>query len=445
MIDEWHPYDLEIEKIVLGSFIAEPDTLNQQLSNCFEDMFYWDVNKVVFDCIVYLHSKNINVDIISVRKRLQEINRLEFIGGDMAAVKLTDVFSSKIDYYITVLKQLYIKRRQIIVGQKFISEASNPTIDVFDTLAGVEGFLTEINQNISGNSYNFDMKVEAERVYNYMMAPKTERHTGIKTGNGSLTSLIGGWNPGELYYMCARPGHGKTSRMLQFALEAAFNNVPVDIYSLEMTKDELLKKMYLNVSDLHSAMVNSHSWGPEQLNLYTQAKERIKYAPIHINDSGYLKPKDLRTISHQRKRHNKLGMIMIDYLQIMSPDTDYRGNREREIGSISTSLKKLAKELQIPILALVQLSRDCEKRNNKRPQLADMRDSGQIEQDADVVLSLYSPSQYDNYEQAEAKYQSLSEEQYDQVSEMAILKNRNGMPGVILPEQFIRNKSLFKN
>ena len=435
----WQPFDLDIEKIIIGSFIVNSITVNEFLSQCFKDLFYSEQHKVIFEVIEHLQSKSIQIDLLSVRKRLEEIERLDFIGGNLALFNITDVFSSRIEYYITVLKELYIKRRIVIIGQKFISEGHNPTVDVFDTLAMVDTMLSEINQNIIGNDYIFNLKSESERVYTYMTSPKSERHTGIKTGNGSLTSLIGGWNPGELYYLIARPGMGKTTRLIQFILNAAFEGNKVDFYSLEMSRDEILKKMFLNVSDVESEIIDSQSWSKEQIESYFKAHERVKFSNIYIDDRGSIKPKSLRTISHQRKP----DIICIDYLQLMDSDMNYKGNREREVGSISMSLKKLAKELKIPIIALVQLSRECEKRDNKRPRESDMRDSGQLEQDADVVLSLFSPVKYNSFNHIEDEYKNLTEDEYKDISELTVLKNRNGQPGVRIIERFLRNKSKF--
>ena len=438
-MNEWHPHDIDLEKNVLGSLITSIDTLNDCIGIAFIDLFYLDQHKAIFESISHIYSKGGKIDTMTVIHRLREIERLEFIGGVHYIAELTsDAITSNNEFHIRILTQLWIKRQHIIIGQRAINEASDLSADVFESTETIENSLQDINKHIIGKEFQSDIKTEIETVYKQMTGPINERNTGIKTGNGKLTNFLGGFNKKELIIIAARPSMGKTTRAIQFALQAAFDNKKVGIFSIEMSKDEIFKKMLLNISGLEANTVREQSWTHDELELYTQAKEKIKYSNLFICDMGILRPSLLRTIARQKKKQYGLDMIIIDYLQMMKPDRDMQ-NRQNDISTVSTELKILAKDLDIPVIALSQLSRECEKRGNKRPMLSDLRDSGQIEQDADIVLSMYSPAFYG----PDSSYSGLSDEQYNQVSEMAILKNRNGLAGVIIQEQFIKSKSLF--
>ncbi len=433
----WHPQDIEVEKSVLSALLQDIEILHDSMPLLFPELFYSDINRTVYEAICDIYQSNGKVDIVSVVHRLREKDRLDFVGGPYYISQLTNVIYSNSELHIRILTQLWIKRQHLIISQRALNHSTNPTFDVFESHDELLAALSEIDTHIIGKEFTTDVKTEIEKVYQYQIAPRESRHTGIKTDSGKVNQFLT-FNKKELIILAARPSMGKTTRMLQFAIEAMFEKFKVGIFSIEMSKEEIYKKMLLNIARLDASMVQNQEWTDEQFSAYTQAKDRIKFSNLFICDMGTVRPSTIRTIARQRKRQYGLDILFIDYLQMMKPDRDMQ-NRQNDVSSISTELKILAKELEIPVIALSQLSRECERRLNKRPMLSDLRDSGQIEQDADIVLSLFSPAYYGK----DDEYAHLSEDMYKQVSELAILKNRNGAAGIIIEERFINTQSLF--
>jgi len=440
MNDTWFPKDYEIEKSVLGTFIAQQDILDECIDMTFPDLFYSDHHKAILEAIKDIYSKNSRVDLVSVSHRLREINRLDFIGGPIYLTQLTDFsYSNNTQYHIRLLQQLWIKREQIILGQRTINEAHDAGIDVFESIEIIESKLNEINTAIIGKELQADIKTDVEAAFERNTNPmQVER--GIKTGSASLNNILGGWKKKKLYILAARPSVGKTTRAIQFAKYAALvEKESVAFFSVEMTTGEIIDQMLLNDSEIDSKTIRDQNWMIDEKERYAAAKERIKYSKLHIYDMPVLRPSLVRATGRKLKREKGLGMIVIDYIQLMKSN-EKQSNREREIGSIATELKIISKELDVPIIALSQLSRESEKRPNKRPMLSDLRESGQIEQDADVVMTMYCPSTYG----PDTEYAHMNEEMYSQAMELSVLKHRGGKAGIIIREQFLKSKSLFQ-
>ena len=438
MIDKALPYDIEIEKVVLGSILADKNALPDNEAILFPDLFYHDIHVDIFKIITALYVKHSPVNLVTVAREIKD--EVVYIN------RLTDLVTyENLEYYIRILTELYIKRKGIIIAAKANEAFYDKSKDVFETLNSLENNLSDLNSHIVGKDFESDILIEAETTYQLIIGPKETSRTGISTGNGQLTNLTGGWNKGELTVIAARPSHGKTTRALQFALYAAIeHNKKAAFFSMEMKKEVLHKKMFSNISQIDEITAKSQSWMGDEFETYTHAKERVKHSGIFICDISYMTPNKLRMICRERKRKYGLDIVFVDYLQKMRPN-ERNYSREQEISEISNSLKSLAMELDIPVVTLAQLNRECEARPNKRPMASDLRDSGAIEQDADLILSLYSPSKYYSLDDdKDYNIKGITEAAYELTSEMAILKHRNGESGIKMWEEFHKSKSLFK-
>lgn len=445
MIDKLPPQALDIEEAILGAVMLEKEALQDVVALLRPEMFYKNAHFTIYSAISDLYNKNTSVDILTVTQELRNRNKLDEVGGPFYISNLTNAVSTtaNIHHHVKILTQLFIKREIIRIGIEIIQDSYDLNTDIFDSLNELENNVSHVNSFIIGNEASGDIKIEAEKTYQQLIATREARITGISTGNHTLTQVTGGWNDGDLVILAARPSHGKTTRALHFALHAAFDNKKVAFFSIEMKKESLHEKMFLNVGNLDSETIRTQSWSVDELEQLKQAKERIRHSGMFIYDSSSITPLKLKTICRERKRKHGLDIIFIDYLQKMKPNVRSY-SREAEVSEISTALKELAMELNVPVIALAQLNRECEQRTNKRPMVSDLRESGTIEQDADLILSLYSPSKYyDLYDDRDYKDKNISEDAYKLLSEMSILKHRNGSSGFTIIEQFDKSKSLF--
>lgn len=437
MIDKKPPFNIDFEKIVLGTLMADKNAMPDNDAILFEDLFYIDEHRAIFFVIQTLYRQNAPINIVTVSKELKD--KASFIAS------LTDMYAyESLEYYIRAITELYIKRVGIDMTLRAADKFYDESNDVFETLNEIDNNISNINSKIIGKDFDNDISVTAEATFQKLINPREVKETGIRTGSVKLNNVTGGFQNGELILLCARPSHGKTTRALQFAINAALEEKKkVAFFSIEMKEEYLHKKMFSNISGIDEQTIRDQSWTSEELYYYTEAKERVRNSGIYICDHSYMIPRKLRTICRERKRKNGLDIVFIDYLQKMYPDQRSK-SREREISDISTSLKNLGMELNIPVIALCQLNRTCEERTNKRPMASDLRESGSLEQDADLIMSLYSPSKYYElqYDPTYSKKQ-IDDDDYQLISELTILKHRNGASGFQIDEEFHKNKSLF--
>lgn len=441
------PQDLDLEKTVLGSILIEPEVYSENSHLLFSDLWYSDSNRIIYEAMKSLTNSNQPIDLSTIFNKLKTNGTLEQVGGAYYVTQLTNavVATSRIDYHIRILTELYIKRKMINLGVTFQNEAYDLSKDIFESMNVVENKLEEINSHIIGNDSDDSFESGMEKTFKYITTPRETRHTGIRTGNPKLNDILGGWNKGEFIIIGARPSMGKTTRMLQFVMEALDQNEPVCVFSMEMVREHQLNTKLLNyVSGISSGTIRTQSWNDEELNMLTHAKNKLSKMPLYINDKSGINPNYVRSVCRQRKKKYGLGLIAIDYLQLMSPNETVKGrSRTGDIGSISRALKSISKDLQVPVIALSQLSRECEDRRNIRPMLRDLREAGDIEQDADVVLSLYRPAYYYAHDKDRDYKDKVSEEDYEKICELGVLKNRMGAANLRIIEYFDKSISRF--
>jgi replicative DNA helicase len=398
------PQAKELEEAILGAIMLEKNAFDTAIEILKPECFYQESHQRIFKSMQSLSNKRLPIDLLTVVEELKVNEDLEFVGGPYAVTKLTNavVSSANIDAHCRIVVQKYIQRELIRISGEIIGEAYEDSTDVFDMLDAAEGKLFEItNNHLRRNFEGIDSVIVKTISRIEEMRNRQEDITGVPTGFNSLDSITYGWQPTDLIILAARPSVGKTAFALNLARSAALHPTKptaVGFFSLEMSSAQLVQRILSAESEIWLEKIARGKLEEHEMKqLHKRGIEKLMKAPIYIDDSAALNIFELRAKCRRLKSKYNVGMIIIDYLQLMSGSADRNSNREQEISKISRDLKGLAKELQVPIIALSQLSREVEKRKegNKMPQLSDLRESGAIEQDADLVMFLYRPEYYD--------------------------------------------------
>ncbi|RZN76505.1 MAG: replicative DNA helicase, partial [Winogradskyella sp.] len=420
------PQALDLEEVVLGAMMIDKKGVDEVIDILSPDAFYKESHKFIFESIFKLFENSEPVDLLTVSTQLRKEGKLDLVGGDFYLISLTQRVSSSahIEFHARIILQKYIQRSLIKISNEIIEDAYDEGQDVFDLLDNAEAKLYEVTQgNVkksteTAQSLVIQAKKKIEEISN------KEGMSGIPSGFDKLDKLTSGWQPSDLVIIAARPGMGKTAFTLTMARNVAVNsNIPVAFFSLEMSSVQLITRLIssetgLSSEKLRTGKLEKHEW--EQLNVKVKTLEK---APLFIDDTPSLSIFDLRAKARRLASQYGIKMIMIDYLQLMTGGgSNKNGNREQEISMISRNLKALAKELNIPVIALSQLSRAVETRGgSKRPLLSDLRESGAIEQDADIVSFIYRPEYY-KIDEWDDEERSPTEGQ----GEFIVAKHRNG-------------------
>lgn len=398
------PQSRELEEAILGAIMLEKSAFDTAIEILKPECFYVDAHQRVYQAMKNLADKSSPIDLLTVVEELKFNEELELVGGPYFVTKLTNavVSSANIEAHCRIVLQKFIQRELIRISGEIIGDAYEDSIDVFDMLDEAESKLFEITNNHLKKNFDDIESVLVKTVKKIEdMRSRQDELTGVPTGFPKLDKLTYGWQATDLIILAARPSVGKTAFALNLARTAALNKekpTAVGFFSLEMSSSQLVQRILSAESEIHLEKINRGRLEEHEMKqLYTKGIERLTKAPIFIDDSAALNIFELRAKCRRLKSKHNIGLIIIDYLQLMSGSADRNSNREQEISKISRDLKGLAKELQVPIIALSQLSREVEKRKegNKVPQLSDLRESGAIEQDADMVMFLYRPDYYD--------------------------------------------------
>lgn len=418
------PQATDLEEAVLGALMIDNNALTNVIDILKPEVFYKNAHQLIFNSIHKLFSRSEPVDILTVTAELRKSGELETVGGAYYITSLTNrvASSANIEFHSRIIIQKYIQRELIRISSEIINEAFEDSSDVFEMLDNAEKNLFLISENNLRRNYTEMRSLIREAIRQIETAKNQEGHiSGIPSGFTELDRVTAGWQRSDLIVLAARPGMGKTAFVLTMARNITVDfKRPVAIFSLEMAALQLVTRLIASETELPAdklkrGTLEKYEW--EQLN--SKINSLIE-APLYIDDSPGLSIFELRAKCRRLKAQHNIELIMIDYLQLMSAGTDNRGNREQEISNISRSLKSLAKELNVPIIALSQLSREVEKRPGaKRPLLSDLRESGAIEQDADMVIFIYRPEYY-KIETDEEGNSTLG------MAEIIIAKHRNG-------------------
>lgn len=397
------PQAKDMEKAVLGAIMLEPRALDICAELLVSDCFYVGAHQLIFKAMCSLSQRNMPVDMLTVVEELQRAEDLDKVGGIYAITELTKsvISSANIETHARIILQKFIQRELIRISGETINDAYEDSTDVFDLLDEVDSKMTTLTTGHLKKSYTHLPTAIAKSLTRIEeLKALGQSITGVPSGFTGIDALTHGWQPGDLIILAARPSVGKTALALNIARNAASNKikqVPVAFFSMEMAEEQLTNRLLASESGVFLDKISTGNISDEWLKtLYTAGAEPLAKLKIFIDDSPGLTIMELNGKVRNLVRKEKVELVVIDYLQLMSGDSK-GGNREREISTISRGLKTLAKKLKIPIIALSQLSRETEKRKGeeKMPQLSDLRESGAIEQDADVVMFLYRPDYYD--------------------------------------------------
>jgi replicative DNA helicase len=427
------PQASDLEGAVLGAVMLEPAKLAEileiiQSSECF----YSDANQRIYACIRRLFDKGSRIDFMTVCEDLRKNSELEMVGGSYYVTSLTrDVVSSaNIEEHARIVMQKYIMRELIRMSGEVIGDAYEDSTDVFDLLDKAETNLYEITDKHLRKNFSSINSILARTISEIeAQANKKEDLTGIASGFTDLDKITSGWQKTDLIILAARPAVGKTAFALNLVMNASMhktNPTGVAFFSLEMSAGQLVKRMLSAVTEVPLGKITKGQLADHEIVQIHQRMGKLAAANIFIDDQAALNIFELRAKCRRLKQKYNIGMVIIDYLQLMQGSVDKGGNREQEISKISRDLKGLAKELEIPIIALSQLNRGVENRKDgaKLPQLSDLRESGAIEQDADMVMFLYRPEYYGLDKNAEG--QPVEGETW-----INIAKHRNGTTDVV--------------
>jgi replicative DNA helicase len=435
-VDKIQPQATDLEEAVLGALMLEKDALSAVIDVLKAELFYDERHKRIFEAIQSLFLKSKPVDILTVTSELRANGNLEIIGGAYYITYLTNRVSSaaNIEYHARIISQKYIQRELIRISTEIIKNAYEDTTDIFDLLDHAEKNLFDIAQNnLRRDTQKMDEIIKQSLASLEDLRTKTDGLTGVPSGFTDLDRITGGWQKSDLVIIAARPAMGKTAFVLTAARNAAVDfQKPTVVFSLEMSSVQLVNRLISGETEIEQEKIrkgNLAEWEWQQLH---SKIGKLSEAPLLIDDTPALNIFEFRAKCRRLKSQYDIQMIIIDYLQLMHGKGEGGGNREQEIGSISRALKSVAKELEVPVLALSQLSRAVESRpgqNGKRPMLSDLRESGSIEQDADMVLFLYRPEYYGITED-ESGRSNIG------VGEVIIGKNRHGETGIV-PLRFI--------
>lgn len=426
------PQARELEEAILGAIMLEKNAFDAVIEVLKADCFYVDANQRIFRAMQSLAHKSQPIDILTVVEELRGREELEMVGGAYYVTRLTNavVSAANIESHARIVLQKFIQRELIRISGEIINDAFEDSTDVFELLDDAESKLFEItNSHLRSTIQPIDSVLvqTIQRIED--LRHRNEDVTGVPSGFKMLDKVTYGWQNTDLIILAARPAVGKTAFALNLARNAVMDKkkerpTAVAFFSLEMSAAQLVQRVLSAESEIMlEKIARGKMEDHEMKQLYTKGIQRLSQAPLFIDDTPALNIFELRAKCRKLKNKHNIGMIIIDYLQLMSGSGDSKGNREQEISSISRNLKGLAKELSVPIIALSQLSRAVEQRGskdgNRVPQLSDLRESGAIEQDADMVMFLYRPDYYDMNTNAEGEDQRG-------LTEVKIAKHRNG-------------------
>ena len=396
------PQANELEEAVLGAVMLEKDKLAEVLEIIqSEDCFYVDAHQKIYAAIRRLFDKGMPVDLLTVTEELRKNNELEIVGGAFYVTRLTMnvVSSAHVEAHARIVMEKFIQRELIRISGQVIGDAYEDSTDVFDLLDKAESNLYEITDKHLRKNFKSLKDVLVSTIQEIEENKnKKDDLTGVPSGFIALDKLTNGWQKTDLIILAARPSVGKTAFALNLAMNASMNaskQFPVAVFSLEMGAGQIVKRMLSAVTDVSMESISRGKMEEHEFIQLTQRMNKLAKAPIYLDDQAALNIFELRAKARRLKQRHDIQLIIIDYLQLMQASIDKSGNREQEISKISRDLKALAKELDIPIIALSQLNRGVESRKeSKVPQLSDLRESGAIEQDADLVMFLYRPEYY---------------------------------------------------
>ncbi len=422
-IDRLPPSNVDAEEALLGSLLIDNDAIFDVASYLRPDAFYREKNKWIYECVLGLNERREPVDLITLSDELRRRNQLDEVGGEAYVIGLLNIVPTSIhaQHYGRIIEAASVRRRMISAASTIANLAFEQEEDIGVTIDRAEQALFSISEERTTR----DLVAVKEVARSYLdrieeLHERGDEVIGVPTSYTDLDRLLGGLNKSDLIIIAARPGMGKTALQLAIGQAAARRyGKRIAIFSLEMSAEQLVQRMIAAETRIDSQRLRRGDLEEHEWPIFYEAVGRLSETQIFIDDTPSISPLQLRTKSRRLYSEVGIDLIMVDYLQLMQTERPY-GNRVQEISEISRALKGLARELDIPVIANSQLSRAVEQRNDKRPMLSDLRDSGSIEQDADIVMFIYRDDYY-NHDDSERP----------NIAEINIAKHRNGPTKVI--------------
>ncbi|MCB9210389.1 MAG: replicative DNA helicase [Ignavibacteriales bacterium] len=434
------PSAVDVERAILGAMILDDKAIPKVIESLQPESFFDKKNQLIFEAIISLFESNEPVDSVSLYEELSKAGKIESAGGPAYISKLAQDVSSaaNVEYHSKVVLEKWILRKLISSSMEIATTAYSGNEDVFDLLDSAESKIFEITEAGLKESYkSMDRAVKEAMEHIEAIHSKKLSSFSVPTGYFALDEMLGGFQKSDLIIVAARPSMGKTAFALSAARNAAVDHkAPIAIFSLEMATVQLVTRLICAEARVNAHSVRTGKFKAEDGPRISRTLGKLSEAPIYIDDSPGQTVLEIRAKARRLKAEKNIGLIIIDYLQLMSSSTRM-DSREREISTISRSLKSLAKELNVPVIALSQLNRAVETRTDKRPQLSDLRESGSIEQDADVVIFLNRPEYYGITQFADG-------ESTEGIAEIIVGKQRNGPTGDVRLK-FIKDFARFEN
>ena len=417
------PHDIEAEQAVIGSMLTDSDAVSSSIEVLKEEDFYREDNRIIYSAMLNLYNRAEPIDLITLKSELESMGKFDKVGGYEYLSALPDKVptTANVVKYIKIVEEKSTLRNLIKTANEIIEMGYDPTEEIEDVMECAEKKIFNIMQDKNQKGYEaikdilVDSFTELEELYN-----RKGHITGVPTGFADLDYRLAGLHGSELILVAARPAMGKSAFALNIATNAALRgNTPVAVFSLEMSSKQMTNRILCSEAMVDSNKVKTGKLEDEDWSKLAEAIGPLSETGIYIDDTPGISIMEIRARCRKLKIEKHIGLVVIDYLQLIQGSNKRNGSREQEISEISRSLKILAKELEVPVIALSQLSREAEKRQDHRPMLSDLRESGAIEQDADIVMFLYRDDYYDK----ESKKQN--------VAEVIIAKNRGGSTGTV--------------
>jgi replicative DNA helicase len=437
------PQALDVEEAVLGAMLVEPATIDESMEELSASCFYDPQHRMIFEAMSELVNEHVSIDLVTVSEKLRSKGNLEAIGGPVVLASLSQniAAAAHIEYYIKILKQKTIQRDLITASYEILKQSFDESTNVDDLIDNAQTkVFAAIQNNVKRDVQDIGSIINSV-LENLEELQNTTGLSGVPSGYPSIDRITQGWQKSDLIILAARPSVGKTAFALNIARNAAVEaNMPVAVFSLEMSADQLGKRLITTESGLSGEKIK----GGVKLEQYewTQLEEtlrRLSKAPLYIDDTPGIPIMEFRTKAKRLVKQKGVRLIVVDYLQLMQGPVELRGLREQEVAAISRTLKATAKELNIPIIALSQLSRNAVQRTGGtgKPQLSDLRESGSIEQDADMVIFIHRPDfvgMSENPEDKEKAYICIAKHRNGEVCDIE-MKYKAGQVKFVEPDQ----------
>lgn len=445
------PQAIDFEVAVLGGILLEAIDIYPNVSQRLNpELWYKESHRIIYEAIIQLANKKAPIDILTCTQELKAMGKLEEIGGAYYISQLTSKIAStaNIDYHISILTEKALRRKQIINASETIERAYDETSDVFESIEIDTKNVNKLTDYVVGETSEFKISESIERTGKYLREPRKADYPGLPTGNGTISEALGGFQKSDLLILGGRPSEGKTDRALNFAMYLADEGIPVAFFSLEtIIEHKINTRLLSRYSGIDNKTINKGNYSYDTDKALYEAEKRISKLPIHIFDQSTITPNYAMAALRKLKRNKGIKMAFFDYLQLIKPNEHVKGIREQEVSQICRDFKMGAKDLDMPIMLLSQLSRAVESNGKvRRPVISDLRESGAIEQDAEVVLLEFFPSKHWEFgEWNKDNFNDITMEEYPYLMETIIVKNKGGEAPLTVKEFYHKSTSTFYN